>query len=404
MSIANSAVVGLLLSLGGSAAALECPTTAASQIDGAALEAVGAALDQASAGMGEQQIVRDPKVILSTGEDIPLIIRHNFLNPLRATDQILAGAYVGDYAGDVRDVFSFPDDGRLACLLTPGMQVFLTDDVTHHYATVLKVDYAGNTVTLLDPQAPASFLLDGRNLAGVAATAIEREGRLPVLQLTLAEFRSVHRGLIQWFFTEETFATIEALFPELASNPDYMFWKFGTLIGSADVVRGHMAAQDLAGVAQGGTEQRLLTLERAAGDLYFGIFQGFSNRSGGEQSFQADFPDFARDLPWRVRWTIAKFLGNSGRLDLLIPLLNAYLAVDPHDPDFRIELAARLAEGGELAGARAELATARATWRTDIKKMIDEPTEEAAVAYYLPHVDDIIAFELFRLRHAHASA
>ena len=398
---AAALVLALALLMPAAARAVDCPTSMMALVEPQAMAQLGAALDKSSSGRRAGDPDKDPRIILSRGEDIPSIIRHNLIDPLGLPGSALAGVYFGDYGGSgTHDFLSLPDDDRALCLLVPGLELFLSDDVTHHYDSVFSVDLAGGKAELLDLWATTSFLFPGRNLAGVEAVAVERGGdRAPLLALTLPELRSVLRGMVQWYFVIDMMAAIEALYPESATTPDYLTWKYGVILGAGSIEAGIFAIADMADKTRDSTDPDLLALSRAGDDLYRGLITGFADREGGEAGFGADIPVFAARLPFTVRWQLARKLSEFGHRDLAVDFLRANVEAHPDDVDFRLALVEALLAAGDGAAARTELAAARRQWRADVKSMIVADNEDEAVAYFLPHTKDTIAFELFELRY-----
>lgn len=402
ISFASSAAATLLaLFLSAKAAvAVDCPTTLAEQTDPAVLQQLIGEIDASATGVSTGDPANDKRIILDRGEDIPSIIRENLVNPLGLPNVALAGAYIGAYQdAGTHDFLNLPDDERVLCLLVPGVELFLTDDVTHHYDSVFSVDLPGGTATLLDPWAKSSFLLPGRNLAGVEATITERGERQPLLNVKLPELRNVLRGMVQWYLPVDMMAAIEALFPDLAATPDYLAWKYGVLIGSGSFDAGAFAVEHLAQKTAGSGNEDLAALQRAGSDLYPGLMTGFTNRTDGEAGFKADIPVFAARLPFTVRWLLARRLVEFGHLELAISFLRANVEAHPDDVDFRVALAETLAKAGDAKAAQDELAAARKQWRADVKSMIVAENEDEAVAYFLPHVKDTMSFRLFQYRY-----
>jgi tetratricopeptide (TPR) repeat protein len=87
------------------------------------------------------------------------------------------------------------DKNSFLPLTRPADTVLLTDRITHHYTIVLGVDPEKQEVELSDSE--DSFLIEGRNEAGVKARLVRSEsGKGPFVRITFAEFGRVVIGLL----------------------------------------------------------------------------------------------------------------------------------------------------------------------------------------------------------------
>jgi hypothetical protein len=128
-------------------------------------------------------------------EDLSSFKKYDLLIPIHRPYYLITDTYYGnEYRIITPDIYTLPRDPRILCLLAPGTVVFLSDEVTHHYAIVDDIDYQKEVVTLIDPWAGASFLLAGRNVLGVRARAYTGPKGQPFLDLTFAECLRVIHG------------------------------------------------------------------------------------------------------------------------------------------------------------------------------------------------------------------
>ena len=88
------------------------------------------------------------------------------------------------------EIIAVPSED-LWCLVRVGDAVLLSDEITHHYTTVGKIDRKDARIYFSDPWSEKSFLLKDKNEAGVAA---ELKGTL--IGISRAEFERVIIGVL----------------------------------------------------------------------------------------------------------------------------------------------------------------------------------------------------------------
>jgi hypothetical protein len=83
-----------------------------------------------------------PEIANTAPDNFALYYKHALLDPLGSLRASVFDAYFGNnIALNGTAVFALPQDDRLLCPLLPANIVFLSDGVTHHYATVYDIDY-----------------------------------------------------------------------------------------------------------------------------------------------------------------------------------------------------------------------------------------------------------------------
>ena len=323
-----------------------------------------------------------PQALATTAsETLPLLRRVDLLNPVRPKPRIYVDAYYGQNLIASPDVHVLPKDERTLCLLQPGRAVFLSDGATHHYALVYSIDYRKKTVTLLDPWASVSFLLNGHNLIGVSA--IPRLGRHgePLLDISFDGFLRALHGSIEEFLPSATFVGIEAFYPAMANTEDYLFWKYSRLMATNSFQMSFFPVVELTSRKDFDKMPKLTLLSKWADDYLIGVISGFSVPAPGmaanksdipklRRAFLARLPAYAKVLPWTLKWLLLQRTKEIDDIALRLAILDAYLKEDPHDTDFQIARAEVLLRKQDPSGALEQLERAGTQWINDVSNFI----------------------------------
>jgi hypothetical protein len=342
------ACVAWLLTGDYSSAATSCPWTLSDVLGLKRVNEIRNQIEKAERKFRPAEKAVPEELAYTVSETLPLLRRVDLLNPVRPKPRIYVDTYYGaDYSSASADVHIMTSDERTLCLLAPGRAVFLSDGDTHHYALVHTIDYARRKVTLLDPWAASSFLLEGRNGIGVRARPYVGARGQPLLEISFDEFLRSLRGSIEEFGPEGNFAAIEALYPELAKTEEYNFWKYSRMF-SADSfqmsifpVIAFSSRRDLMAM------QRLQLLAQWANDYIIGVSSGFSVPEPGYASkpnerpelrsaFLKRLPSYAKVLPWNLKWLLLQRTQESDDSELRLAIIDAFLEFDATDTDFRI--------------------------------------------------------------------
>jgi len=347
-----------------------------------------------------------PELARTARENLPMFHIAHRLNPIREGDRLIIDAYLGlDYASKSPDVFVMPLDSRAVCILAPESVVFLSDDATHHYATIDSIDFATQSVTLVDPWASVSFLLPGRNLLGIRAEAIEPAGNAQRIKLSIGEFLRVLRGFVEASDPQRTFEAIEKIYPELAGSEDYLFWKYSRVIGTGrydDIIA---AVSDLQARDDIASKPRLKLLLDFANDITGVVFAGVprEDRNGNDDTQKAfnAFLDRAEGyirLPWSLRWLLID-RSTAASDNFVLSVADRLLRADPQDVDVRIAKAQSLTRLQRAPEALAEADLADEQWTTEVRLLIQSDTREKAVETVFDSPIKLVSLNVFRWRY-----
>ena len=228
-------VAGVSAANAASTVPVDCPVTLPGVFGTRLVQELRVTVEKAQMSYQPNTGVVPEELAFTASETLPLFRREGLLNPVRPKPQVVVDAYYGsDYAATSPDVYILPKDARIFCLFEPGRAVFLSDDVTHHYAIVDDIDLRRRVVTLVDPWAFVSFLLPGHNYKDVKARAYRGGRGQPLLDLTFDEFLRVLGGSVEGIVPDQFFQAFEKLYPELARREDYLVWKYTRLLASDD--------------------------------------------------------------------------------------------------------------------------------------------------------------------------
>lgn len=349
----------------------------------------------------------------TVGETEDLLRRADLLNPVRPKPRVYVDAYYGgEHSKSSLDNYVLPRDEYTICSMQPGRAVFLADGNTNHFALVDAIDFKSHTVTLLDPWASVSFLLPGHNLLGVSARARTGKEGQPYLDLTFGDFLLALQGSIEEFEPEATFAAIEAFYPVLLKDDDYLTWKYSRILTTDSFQMAIFPAIALSQRPDLSRMPKLRLLSQWASDYLLGVPSDFSMSKfgaapkAGEQpalkkAFIARLDDYARFLPWTSKWLlIQRFKDVSIDRETRLTLVSKFLEAVPSDVDLQIERARCLIELGRNAEATEQLQQADRQWREGVASSIREPSIEEAVALLFARDYNLQSLAVLHWRHA----
>jgi len=217
----------------------------------------------------------------TVSETLPMFKKADLLNPVPPRTHIMADFYLGEeYNSSSPDVYIFRKDHRFLCVVEPGLLVFLSDDVTHHYASVENVDYEKQIITLADPWASESFLLAGYNVIDVKARAYIGLKGQPLLDLSFDEFLRALRGSIEMDVPQALFQVLEKIYPVETSEEAYLVWKYSRLLAS-DYPTQLIIRLEMSKRSDLSSKPRLSLLIQYANDLVAGVPTDFGIAQGG---------------------------------------------------------------------------------------------------------------------------
>jgi len=348
-----------------------------------------------------------PELARTARENLPMFQIAHRLNPIQEADSLMIDAYLGsDYASTTSDVFVMPLDSRSVCILAPESVIFLSDNATHHYVTIDEIDFAAQSVTLVDPWASVSFLLPGRNLVGIRAEIVAPVNGVDRLKMAIDDFLRVLRGVVEAADPQMMFKAIEKNYPELANSEDYLFWKYSHMIGSGrydDIIT---AISDLQMRGDIGSKPRLKLLVDFATDITGIVLTGLPHHEKGNSDADKDtrFTAFLERvegysrLPWILRWLLidrSKAAGDS----FLLPVVDRLLRADTRDIDVRIAKAQTLIRLQRPVEAHAEADLAEQQWNTDLGSLIQADTPGKAIAMVFDSPIKLVSVNVLRWRY-----
>jgi tetratricopeptide (TPR) repeat protein len=339
-----------------------------------------------------------PKEVADTAqENIPEYERNFALDPKASARLLVADIYFGkEYKSTNPDVFSLSSDPRLLCILSPAQGVFLSDGVTNHYAVIRHIDYAAGKIVLIDPWSSKSFLLQGRNLAGVAGRPLHPPGEPEQLELSFGDFLRVDKGLMNPAATTDGFFDIVAsLYPETSGTDEFLFWKFSRRLMALNSGAATAALVDFLVEAQ--HRPALRTLRDYATDVSIRVASGFEVNGPGQvnnatdvasarSAFLARLPVYAKALPWRLKWNLVEVAAAAHDYVLTMDIADAFLKETSDDANFQIEKANALLRQHNVDGALKQYDAAEIAWKAAVGATIDIKPVENAVAYYFAHL------------------
>lgn len=411
-SFANNALVALILAITGVPARAACDTSVAAVVgtkDGAALTAMVAA--GAGKPVGSDRSAPEREIAASSNETIPAVVRNIMVDPINAGAYFTAAdLYVGrEYNIKSPDVFALPRDVRALCLLIPTTALFLSDDVTHHFATVYAINYNKEIVTLADPWAQVSFLRAGHNLIGAAAQprlGAKGEALLDVSFKDMA--RALHGLANPGRLLHPTIDVIDKLYPELADDESYLFWRYARpMSGGFDAAL--MTMLELTSRSDLAKKPRLAQLAAYSNDLAIGVLTSFEGNDGpaGKTSAQALFlrrlDTYAAAMPWALKWTLLQRAKMRGDHPLELAIVEAFLKTAPADMDMQIERATLLLDLHRTSDALAQAQASRKQWDKDVAASIAIKPADKAIAAFFTHNYGRSQDQLFAWRYARLS-
>ena len=292
-------------------------------------------------------------------------------------------------------------------MLAPTTAVFLSDDVTHHYATVYDVDYKKQIVTLADPWAQVSFLLTGRNLIGAKAHARLGAAGKSLLELTFKDFARALHGLANaGALLPPTIDVVEKLYPERAGDESFLFWRYSRpLTGGMDATL--MTMLELGGRDDLKSKPRLALLSDYTNDLAIGVLSNFANdasagKDAGRTNFFRRLGNYATGLPWSLKWTLVQRSKLAADYPLQLAIVEGFLKSAPADVDLQIERANLLLKLHRPADALTQSQASRRQWERDVAASIAiKPAEKAIAAFFARNYgrgqDELFAWRYARL-------
>lgn len=392
-----------------------CPTTLIDRIGANSYRQLkDAAIAHAIEMHGTARLAPPPRELAhSVRENLPNIIRNLWLTPVEHNRGVIVDMYLGqELRSSPPEVLVLPRDFRVVCTLLPYEKVLLSDGVTHHYALIGDVDHARRTIVLLDQWANVSFLREGRNLAGVKATASTGIFGTGQLKLSFEEIQRVIRGRFSSArpFSDVpatlAFDTIADLYPELAETEGFQAWKYSRLLSGFDIKTNVEAARELATRTDLGDKPILQSFAAGSSDLLMGVLSNFgtvldfrtnqvldidpaadpaAQQAMQEQrrnAFLASLERYASTFTWSMRWRLLHSSQLARDPQLALAVAERLVAKAPHDIDFRIAKARALLALGETEQTAAELRLARKQWEDDVASVIAVDSRAKAVAYF----------------------
>jgi hypothetical protein len=411
-SFANSAFAALALAYASVAAHAGCDASvvaAAGAKEAAALRAVADQL--AGPSVSATRSAPEREIASNSHETIPTLVRNILVDPINAGANFTAAdLYVGaEYNTKSPDIFALPRDARALCLLAPLTAVFLSDDVTHHYATVYAVDAKKEVVTLADPWAQVSFLRAGHNLIGAAARPWSGPKGEALLDVSFKDMMRALHGLANpGRLVPATIEVIDKLYPELGQDESYLFWRYARpLPGGVDAAL--MTMLELTARNDLDKKPRLKRLAAYANDLAIGVLTDFEGNDGpgGKPQAQAVFlrrlDAYASAMPWALKWTLLQRAKVRGDHPLELAIVEAFLKADAADMDMQIERAALLLDLRRVAEALAQMQASRKQWDRDVAASIAIKPADKAIAAFFAHNYGRSQDQLFAWRYARLS-
>lgn len=433
-SVASRLAVGLAVGCAGQASASTCPATLA---DAVGPEVVAKLRAKVEAMMPEQSkgasLGPTPDEVVATAQEtIPNMVRGLWLDPANPYPVVTADAYAGDNIVSASpDVFALPGGARAVCHLLPGVAVFLSDGSTFHYAPVADVDYAAETVTLADPWAKVSFLRKGFNQADVAGEVSAAPDGTPRMRLSFADFAKVFRGQIDTaadaggFAPQVTFDTLARVYPELAANDDFLFWRYSRLISQLNGARSADVLTDLGDRTDLDTKPGLKLLADAAVMLLairtnYGVLFNLKDHSIASLENQPDTPErqetmltardsvfdrlpaMAKAFPTVLMLQLIESARASDDLVLRNTVADTFLEAHPDDLDLMIFKAEALLDLEQADEAQAVLAKARIRWTALIGQVVATQAGADPVTWFEEHSPKLhlVTFNLMHWRRA----
>jgi hypothetical protein len=372
---------------------LTCPTTLSQSLGPKVVRQLRSVIDEVQHDFRPKFEAAPEELAYTVNQNLLLFRRYALLNPVRSSPEIIADTYYGsDYSTSSPDLHVMPVDPRVLCLLEPSHIVFLSDGVTHHYATVYGVDYRHKVITLADPWASVSFLLAGRNVLGVKARPYRNSHGQPVLDLSFSEFLGVLRGSVEASFPMLMFETMEKLYPELAQTEDYLFWKYTRMFASDNLVTSFMTLKEISSRTDIAKMPRLRLLFEWGSDYTFGMLSNFQIHVLGQgatasapprqrEAFLKRLGDYARTLPWTLKWLLLHRTDETKDMQLRLSIIDSFLKADPTDNDFQIARAETLLRQRQAGESLAQLDAANVQWTADVAAAIAKTLPTQAVEF-----------------------
>ena len=433
-SVASSLAVVCVAMNATLASAATCPVTLAGMVGP---DVVAKLRDKIATAMPEQSkgaaLGPTPEEVVATAQEtIPNMVRGLWLDPANPFPVIVADAYAGDaYASSSPDVYVLPGGPRVVCHLLPSVAVFLSDGSTFHYAPIADVDYQAETVTLADPWAKVSFLRKGFNQAEVAAEVLAAPDGTPRLRLSFADFAKVYRGEIDAtanaadFSPSVTFEALARIYPEIAGDEKFLFWRYSRLISQLDPKYGAAIMTELGERTDLDAKPSLRLLADSAGMLQairsnYGLLINLLNKTiitpekepdtperqelidGVRDSILDYLPALADAFPSVLMLRLIEAARESDDLVLRQQIEEVFLVKHPDDLDLMIAKAETLLLLGQETEALAELDTARARWRAVIAQVVATAPGADPVAWFEANSPKLhlVTFNLMHWRRA----
>lgn len=433
-SVASSLITVCVAIGAAPVSAATCPVTLAEMVGP---EAVATLRAKIATAMPEQSkgaaLGPTPEEVLATAQEtIPNMVRGLWLDPANPFPVIVADAYAGEnFTSSSPDVYVLPGGPRVVCHLLPSVAVFLSDGSTFHYAPIADVDYQAETVTLADPWAKVSFLRKGFNQADVAAEVLTAPDGTPRLRLSFSDFAKVFRGEIDAtanaadFSPSVTFQALARIYPEIAGDEKFLFWRYSRLISQLDPKYGAAIMTELGDRTDLEAKPSLKLLADTAGMLQairsnYGLLINLLNKTMITPEKEPDTPkrqeliDSVRDsiidylpsladaFPSVLMLRLIESARESDDLVLRQAVNDVFLEKHPDDLDLMIVKAETLLLLGQETEALAALDVARARWRAVIAQVVATAPGADPVAWFEANSPKLhlVTFNLMHWRRA----